>query len=249
MCVAQSTDCWGLSWGCCSSNSVTKGGLVLCIVGIFGYNLDPSESLGFVIWGFTHWQHLSDSSGCSLRIQNTGQEFRVGKNSAQAWNPSFFPPKREGPNLKANLSRIWLSVCLQLTKWSGNEFNSETSNLMRDSLRIILPQMLKVISTWKAGKTDKMIEKWLWNLYLPLLALSPAHPARVLAWKLEKTLCKQSCFSWLYGPDTKRWPLKVYTATCPAPTRTSQGAKSVGFLMNFFSGVFSAACRMQTGNI
>lgn len=82
-CVAQSTDCWGLSWGYCSSNSVTKGGLVLCIVGVFGYNLVPSESLGFVTSEFSHWQLLSKSSGCSLRIQNAGQEFRVGKNSAQ----------------------------------------------------------------------------------------------------------------------------------------------------------------------
>lgn len=46
--VARSTDCWGLSWGYCSSNSVTKSGLVLCIVGNFGYDLVPSESLGFV---------------------------------------------------------------------------------------------------------------------------------------------------------------------------------------------------------
>lgn len=46
--VARSTDCWGLSWGYCSSNSVTKSGLMLCIVGNFGYDLVPSESLGFV---------------------------------------------------------------------------------------------------------------------------------------------------------------------------------------------------------
>lgn len=56
---------------------------MLCVVGIFGYNLVPSESLGFVASGFSHWQHLSKSSGSSLRIQNAGQEFRMGKNSAQ----------------------------------------------------------------------------------------------------------------------------------------------------------------------
>lgn len=98
--AAQNADLWlraqtagDFSRGCCSStNSATKSGLVLCIVGIFGCNLVPSESLGFVASGFRHWQHLSKSSGCSLRIKNAGQGFGMGKKTQHKCETPTSPP-------------------------------------------------------------------------------------------------------------------------------------------------------------
>lgn len=95
----------------------------------------------------------------------------------------------------------------------------------------------------KSRKDREDDRKWLWNLYLSLLPSSPAHPARVLAWKLQKTTVQMTQFPLcFYCPETKRWPLKVSIATCPRPTGTSPKGKYVLFFIKKFLSNILKCC-------